>query len=69
MVVERRQRVKGSDIKAYLDAKGITQTFVSERTGISPPKLNMMLHDKRGIDVNEYMRICDALEVPLEHFR
>ncbi len=29
----------------------------------------MMLNDKRKIEVNEYMRICDAIGVPLEQFK
>lgn len=28
-----------------------------------------MLNDKRRIEVNEYMRICDAIGVPLEQFK
>lgn len=44
--------MKGSDIKKYLEANGIKQTFVSERTGIPTPILNMMLNDNRKIEAN-----------------
>lgn len=61
--------MKGSDIKKYLDENGIKQTFISERTGIPLPILNAMLNDKRKIEANEYMLICDAINVPLEQFK
>lgn len=61
--------MKGSDIKKYIEKNGIKQTFVSEKTGIPDPILNMMLNDKRKIEVNEYMKICDAIGVPLEQFK
>lgn len=61
--------MKGSDIKKYLEENGIKQSFVSERTGIPAPILNMMLNDNRKIEANEYMRICDAIGVPLEFFK
>ena len=56
--------MKGSDIKKYLIENGI-----SEKTGIPSPILNMILNDNRKIEANEYMRICDALGVPLEQFK
>lgn len=60
--------MKGSDIKEYLIENGIKQSYVSEKTGIPAPILNMMLNDNRKIEANEYMRICDAIGVPLEQF-
>ena len=53
--------MKGSDIKKYLIENGIKQSYLSEKTGIPSPILNMIL--------NEYMRVCDALGVPLEQFK
>ncbi len=61
--------MKGSDIKKYLEENGIKQAFVSEKTGIPAPILNMMLNDNRKIEANEYMKICDAIGVPLEQFK
>lgn len=63
------EELKGSAIKKYLKANGIKQTYVSEKTGIPAPILNMMLNDSRKIEVNEYIKICDAIGVPLEQFR
>ncbi len=61
--------MKGSDIKKYLEENGIKQSFVSEKTGIPAPILNMMLNDNRKIEANEYMRICDVIGVPLDYFK
>ena len=61
--------MKGSDIKKYMDENGIKQCFVSRMTGIPANVLNMILNDNRKIEANEYMKICDALRVPLEQFR
>lgn len=61
--------MKGSDIKKFLYKKGIKQNFVAAQTGIPAPTLNQMLNDKRKIEVNEYIQICDAIGVPLEQFR
>lgn len=61
--------MKGSDIKKFLYKKGIKQNFVAAKTGIPAPTLNQMLNDKRKIEVNEYIQICDAIGVPLEQFR
>lgn len=61
--------MKGSDIKKYLIENGIKQSYVSEKTGIPAPILNMMLNDNRKIEANEYMLICDAIGVPLEQFK
>lgn len=61
--------MKGSDIKEYLEANGIKQSYVSEKTGIPASILNMILNNNRKIEANEYMRICDAIGVPLEQFK
>lgn len=61
--------MKGSDIKKYLLSNGIKQSYVSERTRIPAPILNMMLNDNRKIEANEYMKICEAIGVPLDYFK
>ncbi len=61
--------MKGSDIKKYLMENGIKQSYVSEKSGIPASILNMMLNDNRKIEANEYMKICDAIGVPLEQFK
>lgn len=58
----------GSLIKEYLDSKGISQRFISEKTRISEQKLSQLLNGKRNIKVEEYFAICRACEVPVTMF-
>ena len=65
----RKSELQGTDIKEYLESNGIKQSYISEKTGIPAPILNMMLNNNRKIEANEYMKICDAIGVPLEQFK
>ena len=69
MKIERSENLKGSDIKVYLVENGLKQAHIAKKAGIPEPIFCMMLNDKRRIEVNEYMRICDAIGVPLEQFK
>ena len=58
----------GMKIKNYLDSKGISQTFVSKKIGISTSKLNLILHGKRKLTLSEYETLCWALGVGVDTF-
>lgn len=58
-----------TNIKKYLESKGIKQSFISEKTGIPLAALNATLNGNRKIQVDEYFSICDALNVDLDFFR
>lgn len=58
----------GAKIKSYLDNRGISQTFVSSRSGIPPAKLNLALNGKRKLSLAEYESICWALGVGVDTF-
>ena len=58
----------GAKIKAYLESKGISQTFLSSKSGIPPAKLNLALNGKRRLSLVEYESICWALGVGVETF-
>ena len=60
--------MQGSDIKGYLEAKGIKQIFLVEKSGIPQSVLNAILNNNRKIEVNEYINICNALNLPLDYF-
>lgn len=62
------QVVRGSEIKKYILENGIKQNFIAEQTKISAPVLNLILNDKRRIEVNEYIKICNAINVPFVYF-
>lgn len=69
MKMQRGESLKGSDIKVYLVKNGLKQSYIARKARIPEPIFCMMLNDKRKIEVNEYMRICDAIGVPLEQFK
>lgn len=51
----------GLKIKKYLDDNGITQAFLSRKTGINRSKLNLALNGNRRLSFEEYELICGAL--------
>lgn len=58
----------GKQIKDYLEANGISQTFVSDKTSIANNTLSNMLNGKRKITAEEYVAICEALNKPYDYF-
>lgn len=58
----------GLKIKAYLEENGISQTFVSKKTGIGLPKLNLALNGNRRLTFPEYEMICWAIGVNTDKF-
>lgn len=58
----------GLKIKSYLKDNGISQTFVSKKTGIPLDKLNLSLNGNRRLDLGEYELICGALSVGADKF-
>lgn len=55
-------------IGLYLENNGITQTYLSERSGMTTNALNLSLKGKRKLTADEYIKICDALKVPYDLF-
>lgn len=58
----------GLKIKRHLDENGITQAFLSRKTGISRSKLNLALNGNRRLSFEEYELICGALGLPVDLF-
>lgn len=56
------------NIKFYISEKGIKQTTLSKKSGIAPPKLNLILSGKQRLTVSDYVAICKALTVPAATF-
>ena len=56
-------------IKQYLEERGIKQSFLGERLGMSPSTVNALINGNRGISAKEYFQICDALNLPLDYFK
>ena len=58
----------GLKIKKYLEEKGISQTYISKKTGIELPKLNLALNGNRRFTFEEYEKICYVLNVNTDKF-
>lgn len=58
----------GTKIKNYLAENGISQAFVSSKSGIPPAKLNLALNSKRKLSLSEYESICWVLGVGVDTF-
>lgn len=52
-----------------MEERGIKQSFLKERLGMTASTVNALLNGNRGISAEEYFKICDALKVPLDYFR
>lgn len=55
-------------IAKYLTENGIRQNFLSQKTGISPQAICLILKGERNLDVEEYAKICEALGVSCNYF-
>lgn len=58
----------GIKVKNYLEDKGISQSSVSRKTGISQTKLCLSLNGHRRMSFEEYELICGVLGVGTETF-
>jgi len=56
------------EIKKYLEGNGITQAFISRKTGIEPSKLSLSLNGERRLTFGEYALICGVLGVNTDKF-
>lgn len=58
----------GKLIKTYVDLKGLKQTSIAKKSGISIQALNDILNERRRVEATEYFSICRALDVSVEYF-
>ena len=58
----------GKRIKEYLMSNGIKQTFIAEKTGLTPMVISDICNNDRKIDCCEYYKICNVLNVPYDYF-
>ena len=58
----------GEKIKKHIDEQRITQTYLSQMTHISLPKLNLILSGKRNLKIEEFEVICGVLDVNVNKF-
>ena len=51
------------NLRAVIRDKGYIQEVIAKKAGITPMKLSMVLNQKRKLDANEMIAICDAIEM------
>ncbi|WFD09969.1 helix-turn-helix domain-containing protein [Tepidibacter hydrothermalis] len=56
-------------IKAFMKERGIKQSFLKEKLGMTASTCSALLNGNRGISAEEYFKICDSLKVPLNYFK
>ena len=52
-----------TNIRSYMKDTGRTQTYLCRKTGLSTTAMSLSLSGKRRIRLDEYCKICKALEV------
>lgn len=52
-------------LKSLVENKGVTYTFISEKTGISVDAISRSFLGKRKLPADEMVRICEAIGVDL----
>ena len=52
----------------YLEDKGIKQSFLSYKTGLSTGAISAILRGKQKLLIDDYIAICKALDVSLQFF-
>lgn len=55
-------------IKKMIKQKGYKQKIIAERAKITERQFSLILSGKRKCDVEEYVRICEALGVSVTTF-
>ena len=57
------------NIRNYIRDKGLTQSIMAERAGMTPAKLSATLLKKRKLEVGEFISLCEAMGVSMEEMR
>lgn len=58
----------GELIGSFIKEKGMTQTGVAERAGLSKQALSDIVHGRRKIEATEYFSLCRALGCSINFF-
>ncbi|MBQ1450454.1 MAG: helix-turn-helix transcriptional regulator [Eggerthellaceae bacterium] len=55
-------------IKSYIQEKGYKQVAIADGIGMKKVAMSETLNGNRNMTAEEYVRICDFLEVPYSRF-
>lgn len=56
-------------IKELIDSKGVTYTFIAEKTGISIDAISRSMLGKRRLPADEMISICNAIGIDLKELQ
>lgn len=56
------------NIRQHLESRGIMQNVVAAKAGMRTDSFSSAMHSKRKISIEEYIRICAALNEPVDRF-
>lgn len=59
----------GKNIKQYLKDNGISQKWLSSKIKMPQNILSITLNEKRRLEAEEFLSICDALSVSPDKFK
>ena len=55
-------------ISDYVESKGITLAFLAKKSGVDYEKIYKSFKGNRKLQIDEYMAICEALELDPDTF-
>lgn len=58
----------GSEIKNYLNKKGIKQKVIADKSNMPIQTLNAILNEQRKLGAEEYFVLCNSIGVPVDYF-
>ena len=65
---DNRDRLLGLRLKTYRDMKGLSQTDLGEKLGVTYQQVQKYEHGKNKISVSRLVDICKILDIPLTSF-
>ena len=57
-----------SKLKEYMDERGIKQSFLCEKTGMTADSVSRILRGSRKISAEEFLKICTVLKLDPRFF-
>lgn len=63
-----KYKMLGSKIGNYIIENGNTKADIARKIGMSVNAFTSITNEKRKVTAEEYYKICEALEVPLDFF-
>lgn len=56
-------------LSVYVSENGIKQVYIAQKTGLTPDTISKMLNGNRRILADEFLLICNALNIDPNIFR